>query len=170
MIHETNSAGILKFWIFLNLSTHFCVFCYDLYSATASSMTTGFHPSVADDKTLTAPSISPHHHSAHAPWITTTTWWAHYRDQDPCSPWIMIPRTWPAHKHTLSVALHKHSATTSLIARFMGPACGLSGADRTQVGPIVGPRNLAIWDTMEHALNYSNIAFINTFWHHFINT
>ena len=36
----------------------------------------------------------------------------------------------------------------SLIARFMGPTCGPSGADRTQV-PHVGPINFAIWDDAE---------------------
>ena len=30
----------------------------------------------------------------------------------------------------------------SLIARFMGPTWGLSGADRTQVGPMLAPRTL----------------------------
>ena len=38
---------------------------------------------------------------------------------------------------------------TSLIARFMGPTWGTSGADRTQVGPCwphVSPMNFAIWE------------------------
>ena len=35
---------------------------------------------------------------------------------------------------------------TFLIARFMGPTRGSSRADRTQVGPMFGPMNFAIWD------------------------
>ena len=37
-----------------------------------------------------------------------------------------------------------HSLT--LIARFIGPTWGPSGADRIQVGPHVGPMNFAIWE------------------------
>ena len=37
----------------------------------------------------------------------------------------------------------------TLIARFMGPTWGPSGADRTQVGPHVGPMNFAIWGTIQ---------------------
>ena len=37
------------------------------------------------------------------------------------------------------------SFATTLIARFMGSTWGPSGAGRTQVGPMLGPMNLAIW-------------------------
>ena len=41
-------------------------------------------------------------------------------------------------------AIHRHQATvrTTLIARFMGPTWGPSGADRTQVGPMLAPWTL----------------------------
>ena len=37
---------------------------------------------------------------------------------------------------------HTLNEKTALIARFMGPTWGLSGADRTQVGPMLAPRTL----------------------------
>ena len=37
------------------------------------------------------------------------------------------------------------STSTSLIARFMGPTWGPSGADRTQVGPMLAPWTFVIW-------------------------
>ena len=39
-----------------------------------------------------------------------------------------------------------HKALLYLIARFMGPTWGPSGADRTQVGPMLASMNFAIWD------------------------
>ena len=42
---------------------------------------------------------------------------------------------------------------TSLIARFMGPTCGPSGADRTQVGPM-----LALW-TLLSGIVYIHIVY-----------
>ena len=38
--------------------------------------------------------------------------------------------------------LHNRTAKISLIARFMGPTWGPSGADRTQVGPMLAPWTL----------------------------
>ena len=35
------------------------------------------------------------------------------------------------------------------MARFMGPTWGPSGADKNQVGPMLGPMNFAIWDVFE---------------------
>ena len=45
---------------------------------------------------------------------------------------------------------HLHAVVSGImtcpqIARFMGPTWGLSGADRTQMDPHVGPMNFAIW-------------------------
>ena len=39
-------------------------------------------------------------------------------------------------------SLYWDDSLMSLIARFMGPSWGLSGADRTQVGPMLAPWNL----------------------------
>ena len=47
---------------------------------------------------------------------------------------------------------HRAYFITSLIARFMGPTWGPSGADRTQVGPI----DLAIWDAY---WKYTRLSF-----------
>ena len=52
---------------------------------------------------------------------------------------------------------------TSLIARIMGPMWGLSGADRTQVGPMLAPWTLLSgmlcnpWDIALTFINYSSI-------------
>ena len=40
---------------------------------------------------------------------------------------------------------HHWRALCPLITRFMGPTWGSSGADRTQVGPMLAPMNFAIW-------------------------
>ena len=42
-------------------------------------------------------------------------------------------------------------SSTPLITRFMGPTWGQSGADRTQVGPMLAPVNIAIWDSLYHS-------------------
>ena len=48
------------------------------------------------------------------------------------------PPTLPQHAILWKLAV----MITSLIARFMGPTCGPSGADRTQVGPMLVPWTL----------------------------
>ena len=45
----------------------------------------------------------------------------------------------------------------SLIARFMGPTWGPSGADRTQVGSMLAPMNFAIWDVSDKSLHHCRI-------------
>ena len=40
------------------------------------------------------------------------------------------------------------------IARFMGPTWSPSGADRTQVGPMLAPMNFDIWDVLQHVHIY----------------
>ena len=62
-------------------------------------------------------------------------------------------RNWSCYKGFLlyvnSVAVcHNQEVSViilSLIAKFMGPTWGPSGADRTQVGPMLVPMNFAIW-------------------------
>ena len=46
------------------------------------------------------------------------------------------------HKHTLIMAWWRTGNKPSLTARFMGPTWGPSGADRTQVGPMLAPWTL----------------------------
>ena len=45
-------------------------------------------------------------------------------------------------KHEYNINLDKLMCKASLIARFMGSTCGPSGADRTQVGPMMVPWTL----------------------------
>ena len=47
---------------------------------------------------------------------------------------------------------HFHSLLWPLIARFMGPTWGPSGADRTQVGPMLVPQTLLFGAVMIHQL------------------
>ena len=47
---------------------------------------------------------------------------------------------------------------TPLIARFMGPTWGPSGADRTQVGPILGPWTLLSWTVHRVWLHFNICA------------
>ena len=56
---------------------------------------------------------------------------------------------------------HMKTTWRLLIARFMGLTWGLPGADRTQVGPILAPMNLAIWDYFKLTKELIN------FWHVF---
>ena len=55
--------------------------------------------------------------------------------------WENLQR-WPTHIYKFSTVSHTslHITMHSLIARFMGPTWGPSGADRTQVGPICWPQ------------------------------
>ena len=48
----------------------------------------------------------------------------------------------PPDTHNNINTTERNTAKPSLIARFMGPTCGPSGADRTQVGPISAPWTL----------------------------
>ena len=43
----------------------------------------------------------------------------------------------------------KGTGNPTLIARFMEPTLGPSGANRTQLGPMLAPMNFAIWVTMQ---------------------
>ena len=45
----------------------------------------------------------------------------------------------------LFLSYHLPSPSMGLIAKFMGPTWGPSGADRTQVGPTLAPINFVIW-------------------------
>ena len=49
-------------------------------------------------------------------------------------------------EYIMMMSLHGNSYhITALIARLMGPTWGPSGADRTQVGPHIGPTKFVIW-------------------------
>ena len=89
-----------------------------------------------------------------------------------CAPWLrliwdrlfhnLIAQLGPSHKsHNTTVPYPSmyHFVAATLIARFMGPTWGPSGADRAQVGPILAPwtllsenvhasllQNNALWD------------------------
>ena len=64
--------------------------------------------------------------------------------------WVPVKKRWllddmPDYFHWIPNQIWPHSTETTLIARFMQPTWGPSGADRTQVGPKRGHVNLAIW-------------------------
>ena len=50
----------------------------------------------------------------------------------------------------------------SLITRFLGPTCGPSGADRTQVGPVLAPCTLL--SGLVHCIARSSASIVSTVW------
>ena len=74
-------------------------------------------------------------------------WWATEHSYILCS--LRMNELTPC--KTMSPLLHTMRAinifrcVNTLIARFMGPTWGPSGADKTQVGPMLGPMNFVFW-------------------------
>ena len=66
-----------------------------------------------------------------------------YGNESPKNTYLMLlscPQI--PQRHTFPLHLTAEGSTAPLIARFMGPTSGPSGADRTQVSPMLAPWNL----------------------------
>ena len=93
--------------------------------------------------TLTPSSLQCRHNQRHGSWgggggaKNIYIWWRHHVFRHPPPP----PPPPPGNMHTVSwISYHMSSKlynAITLIARFMGPTWGPSGADRTQVGPML---------------------------------
>ena len=100
--------------------------------------------------------------------VREPSWWFEY------FPWknnrverffLLCKVTWTINCFVISVFIvhklvYQLAAFQSLIARFMGPTWGSSGADRSQVGPMLAPWTLLsgmCWTSVSNIVHWKNV-------------
>ena len=78
-------------------------------------------------------------------------------NQCPCMAFVNDNHLLKGGKNLCDMHALSQSSVVSLIARFMGPTWGLSGADRTQVGPMLAP-----WTLLSGLYLQSNLVLATT--------